>query len=102
MHVLTPAVDAATSVTDDASAISDKSNIQTKGGRHVDTTDNKRKHDEYASLTCKNEIIHTYQIKKKAARKKRLPVGALDNIIWDVTKRNALPDDSISKSCIMP
>ena len=34
------------------------------------------------------------------AGKKRLPVGALDNIIRDVTKRNALPEDSISKSCI--
>ena len=99
-HILTPAVDAATSATEDASVIGEESNIRTKGGRPVGSTANKRKHDEYALLASKNEIINTYQTKKKAAGKKRLPVDALDNLIRDVTKRNALPEDSISKSCI--
>ena len=71
-YILTPAVDAATSATDDASAIGDKSNIRTKGGRPVGNIDNKRKHDEYTALACKNEIIHTYQIKKEGSRKEKI------------------------------
>ena len=53
-HVLTPAVDAATSATDDTLAIGNETNIHMKGGGPVGTTDTKKNSYEYATLASKN------------------------------------------------
>ena len=67
--------------------------VRARGGRPVGSTNESKQNGKMCYIATKNEIAIQYSLERRAAGKKRLKRGRLDEIISDIKKRNCLPDD---------
>ena len=72
-----------------------------KGGQSEGTTDKRKYNNSKAAISSKNEIADIYFTKKKAAGKKRLKCGCLEEIIAEVKETNKLTDDIIINKALI-
>ena len=72
-----------------------------KGGRPEGTTDKRKYNNSKAAISSKNEIVDIYFTEKKAAGKKRLKRGRLDEIIAEVKETNKLTDNIVINKALI-